>query len=167
MQLRIPPPSYEDTLSAVLVLTGAQRRRLIRRWVLFIIFFLLLGTIAVFPGPVDQSSLLKGGLCFLLCLVLLGAIVYAHWFGLPRSVRKMHEANPNRDLAIDDDAITMTTPASYSRYAWGGIHKVVEDEQFFFPFIGEQQPLIVPKRYLTPSQVEEVRSFLRARSLLP
>jgi hypothetical protein len=169
MQLHIPPLTYDDALCGYRLLAQGEKRRQTYLFVELVAAMLVLTTVVLIIVPAGQDRLIilvmvASGVAS--CAFYLIWLIVRWWYVFPRNVRRMHAGAPPADLLIDDSGLTENAPASYSRHTWDAFRRSIEDKHVFLLFVADHLALLVPKRCLTPSQIEDLRAFLRAQSLL-
>lgn len=127
----------------------------------YVCFFLILATaifVSIF-GP-DRSfpnlALLWGFAAFW---------IWCIWYGPRRVAKKIISGSPSASLPyaveLSEDGLHFRTSASESRLTWNLITGWAEVERVFALFPSPLSFLPVPKRAMTDSQQEELRTILR------
>lgn len=103
-----------------------------------------------------------------LCIGLSVAVALAG-YEVPRLLqRRLFRTSPSvqgeRLLTFNDEGITTTLPFGQTQYEWKGFTRYHETKAIFVLFMSpHQMGLWVPKRVMTPAQIEELRRVLHAK----
>ena len=114
------------------------------------------------------AAMLGANLSFIFAILL----VLAFTLSLPRLVRRTAVRIMRRDAAwrsthqwtISDDGVLVVRPNADSRLGWGGVQRVIETADSFMFYPQTLQFMLLPKRFLTPEQVERVRALAEAHT---
>lgn len=82
-----------------------------------------------------------------------------------RSLRNSPSAQGEIVFVLDDNGTVATFPTGESRLAWRTYTKYKETETIFLLFFSPYRYTTIPKRAMSPEQIEELRGLLRARIL--
>lgn len=101
-------------------------------------------------------------------------VVFSYVFNwsVRRSAKRMYNNPDNsrlfsrRSMEFGPDGIEVKTGSAQVRLEWYNIARVVDTVEYFFIFTGSQQGYIVPKRYVSDEQAQELRELFLANTRL-
>jgi hypothetical protein len=127
-------------------------------------FGVLLSMYGVFTAIAKHTlSALWPGLIWGSILLGIGALYGFYGYHFRRMYRKVPLLRARRNLDIDDHNIQFKTATSESRTPWDVYIKFAENKDTFILFQqGNQIFIPIPKRELSTSQIDELRTLLAA-----
>ena len=149
-------PTEEDGLNAL-------RASSMPQWNMFLFVLLLILLFLVGIYLIDHDLSLIGWM-WLTLSALIGIAVYE----VPRmKVWKALRNNPSAQgeiiFVLNDKGTAATFPTGESRLDWRAYTKYRETETIFLLFFSPYRCMSIPKRVMSPEQIEELRSLLRTR----
>jgi len=157
MEIRFSP-TEEDGLNAMRALSMPS-------WGMFL-FVLLLALLFLVGIYLINHDLPVAGWLWLALSAVIGIAVYE----VPRiQVRRSLRSNPSAqgeiDFLLDDEGTIATFPTGESRLDWRAYTKYKETGSLFLLFFSPYRYMSIPKRAMSPEQIEEARGLLKARIL--
>jgi hypothetical protein len=128
---------------------------------LFVLLLALMFVVGIFLVAHDLATI---GWIWLAMSAALGFAVYE----VPRiQIRRALRRNPSLHgevvLALHDQGIESTFATGKSQLLWGAFTKCKETTYFFVLYMSPHRASFIPKRVMTPQQIEELRALLRSR----
>ena len=80
-----------------------------------------------------------------------------------RSLRNSPSAQGEIVLSLDDEGTIATFPTGESRLNWRAYTKYKETGSMFLLFFSQYRYMSIPKRVMTPQQIEDLRALVKAR----
>jgi len=148
--------THEDSLNAF-------RVRSKQPWTMFL-FVLLLSLMFLVGIFLVNHDLATIGWIWLALSVALGIAVYE----VPRlQIRRAMRGNPSLQgdivLRLNDEGTEFTYATGKSQLQWRAYTKYKETTDLFVLYTSSSASIAIPKRVLSPQQLDELRSLLKAR----
>jgi len=123
-------------------------------------FFLAAGT----PWPALRGHLLP--LALVIVATILGTSLGIPLALSPLVIRRRFKQEKLIRLPVsaswDEEAYEAEQPGVHNRFAWRDYMKIREDQHLFLFFLSDYNYQILPKRALTPEQIEDLQRILPA-----
>jgi hypothetical protein len=149
-------PTEEDGLNAM-------RATSMPSWSMFL-FVLLLALLFLVGIYLINHNLPVAGWLWLVMSAVIGIAVYeVPRFQVKRSLRSSPSAQGEIVLALDDEGTVATFPTGESRLNWQAYTKYKETGSMFLLFFSPYRYMSIPKRVMTPQQIEDLRALVKAR----
>ncbi len=149
-------PTEEDGLNAM-------RASSIPSWGMFL-FVVLLALLFLVGIYLINHDLPVAGWLWLALSAVIGIAVYeVPRIQVKRSLRTSPSAQGEIVLALDDEGTVATFPTGESRLNWRAYTKCKETGSMFLLFFSAYRYVSIPKRAMTPQQIEELRALVKAR----
>jgi hypothetical protein len=128
------------------------------------LFVLLLGLMFLVGIYLVDHDLAMIGWLWLALSVGMGVAVYE----VPRfQIRRAMRSNPSLGgeivLLFGDEGVQATFATGKSQLQWRAFTKYKETERLFVLYMSPARSTFIPKRAMSPQQIEELRVLLRAR----
>jgi hypothetical protein len=149
-------PTEEDSLNAM-------RATSMPSWGMFL-FVLLLALLFLVGIYLINHNFPVAGWVWLGMSAVIGIAVYeVPRIQVKRSLRSSPSAQGEIVLALDDEGTVATFPTGESRFNWRAYTKYKETGSMFLLFFSPYRYMSIPKRAMTPQQVEILRALVKAR----
>jgi hypothetical protein len=94
----------------------------------------------------------------------LGTIGWGLWVllyraGARRSLASKSDAERTVTFVLSPESVEVTTPNTYSRTKWPGVHRFVESPKTFLLYLSEAMAQVIPKRALRSHEVDALRAM--------
>jgi hypothetical protein len=155
MEIRFRP-TEEDGLNAIRSLSMP-----IWSMYLFVLLLALLFLVGIYLINHDLS--VAGWLWLALSAVIGIAVYEVPRIQVRRSLRNSPSAQGEIVYVLDDKGTVATFPTGESRLDWRAYTKYKESGTIFLLFVSPYRYLSIPKRVMSPEQMEELRGLLKAR----
>jgi hypothetical protein len=144
---------------------NAMRASSMPRWSMFL-FVLLLALLFLVGIYLIDHDLPVAGWVWLALSAVLGIAVYeVPRIQVRRSLRSSPSAQGEIVFVLDDKGKVATFPTGESRLEWRAYTKYQETGSIFLLFFSPYRYTSIPKRAMSPEQIEELRGLLKARIL--
>ena len=144
---------------------NAMRASSTPRWSMFL-FILLLALLFLVGIYLIDHDLPVAGWVWLALSAVLGIAVYeVPRIQVRRSLRSSPSAQGEIVFVLDDKGTVATFPTGESRLEWRAYTKYQETGSIFLLFFSPYRYTSIPKRAMSPEQIEELRGLLNARIL--
>jgi hypothetical protein len=155
MEIRFRP-TEEDGLNAIRSLSMPS-------WSMYL-FVLLLALLFLVGIYLINHDLSVAGWLWLALSAVIGIAVYeVPRIQVRRSLRNSPSAQGEIVYVLDDKGTVATFPTGESRLDWRAYTKYKESGTIFLLFVSPYRYLSIPKRVMSPEQMEELRGLLKAR----
>jgi hypothetical protein len=158
MEIRFRP-TEEDGLNAM-------RASSIPRWSMFLFVLLLALLFLVGVYLIDHDLPVAGWLWLALSAVIGIAVYEVPRIQVRRSLKSSPSAQGEIVFVLDDQGTVATFPTGESRLEWRAYTKYKETGTIFLLFFSPYRYTSIPKRAMSPEQIEELRALLKARVLI-
>lgn len=149
-------PTEEDGLNAM-------RATSMPSWGMFL-FVLLLGLLFLVGIYLINHNFPVAGWLWLALSVVIGIAVYeVPRFQVKRNLRSSPSAQGEIVLALDEEGTVATFPTGESRLNWQAYTKYKESGSMFLLFVSPNRYMSIPKRVMTPQEIEDLRALVKAR----
>lgn len=128
---------------------------------LFVLLLALLFLVGIYLINHDLS--VAGWLWLALSAVIGIAVYEVPRIQVRRSLRNSPSAQGEIVYVLDDKGTVATFPTGESRLDWRAYTKYKESGTIFLLFVSPYRYLSIPKRVMSPEQMEELRGLLKAR----
>jgi cation transport ATPase len=128
---------------------------------LFVLLLSLLFLVGVFL--IDHDLPVAGWLWLALSTAIGIAVYEVPRIQVRRSLRDSPSAQGEIVVVLDGEGTLTTFPTGESRLSWAAYTKYKETGSMFLLFVSPHRCLSIPKRAMTPQQIEELRSLVKAR----
>ena len=155
MEIRFRP-TEEDGLNGVRALSMPS-------WSMYL-FVLLLALLFLMGIYLINHDLPVAGWLWLALSAVIGIAVYeVPRIQVKRSLRSSPSAQGEIVLALDDEGTVATFPTGESRLNWRAYTKYKETGSMFLLFFSPYRYMSIPKRVMTPQQIEDLRALVKTR----
>jgi hypothetical protein len=128
------------------------------------LFVLLLGLMFLVGIYLINQDLATAGWCWLAISVGIGIAVYeVPRFQFRRSMRRNPSFQGEIVLLLNDKGIDSTFATGKSQLQWRAFTKYKETGHVFVLSMSRTRGIFIPKRVMSPQQIEELRSLLKAQ----
>ena len=142
---------------------NAARVSLAPPWFL-LLFVVLLGLLFLVGIYLLDHDLAVAGWVWLATSVVLGIAVYE---APRRQAHRSMRGNPSLQgeivLVLDDEGMEATFATGKTKLEWRAFTKCKETAHLFVLYMSSARSTFIPKRVMSPNQVEELRGLLKAR----
>jgi YcxB-like protein len=128
---------------------------------LFVSLLALLFLVGIYL--INQNFPVAGWLWLVMSVVIGIAVYEVPRFQVKRSLRGSPSAQGEIVLALDDEGTVATFPTGESRLNWRAYTKYKETGSMFLLFLSPYRYMSIPKRAMTPQQIEDLRALVKAR----
>jgi hypothetical protein len=155
MEIRFKP-TEDDGLNAM-------RASSTPSWAMFL-FVLLLALLFLVGIYLINHDLPMAGWLWLALSAVIGIAVYeVPRIQVRRSLRKSPSAQGEIVIVLDGEGTVTTFPTGESRLNWRAYTKYKETGSIFLLFVSPYRYMSIPKRAMTPQEIEQLRGLLKAR----
>ena len=132
-------------------------------WSMFL-FVLLLALLFLVGIYLLNHGLPVAGWLWLALSAAIGIAVYqVPRIQVRRNLRDSPSAHGEIVITLDGEGTVTTFPTGESRLNWGAYTKYKETGSMFLLFVSPNRCMSIPKRAMTPQQIEELRGLVKAR----
>jgi len=142
---------------------NAMRATSMPSWGMFL-FVLLLALLFLVGIYLINHNFPVAGWLWLVMSAVIGIAVYeVPRIQVKRSLRSSPSAQGEIVLALDDEGTVATFSTGESRVNWRAYTKYKETGSMFLLFLSPSRYMSIPKRAMTPQQIEDLRALVKAR----
>ena len=128
---------------------------------LFVLLLALMFLVGIFLVNHDLSAI---GWIWLAVSAAIGIATYeVPRFQIRRSMRRNPSLLGEIVLVLSDEGTEVTFPTGKSQWQWRAYTKYKETQHLFILYMSPVRSFFIPKRILSPQQLEELRSLLKLR----
>lgn len=98
-------------------------------------------------------------IAYVYAIMLIGRYV-AVYVMVRRQFREQRGLTEPHDISWDEAQLRVSGPMLKSQTAWSGYHKWRENERVFLLYVSSNLYQVLPKRWFSPAQAEEIRTAL-------
>ena len=128
---------------------------------LFVLLLALLFLVGIYL--INQTFPVAGWLWLVMSAGIGIAVYEVPRIQVKRCLRCSPSAQGEIVLALDDECTVATFPTGESRLNWRAYTKYKETGSMFLLFFSPYRYMSIPKRAMTPKQIEELRALVKAR----
>ena len=128
---------------------------------LFVLLLALLFLVGIYL--INQTFPVAGWLWLVMSAGIGIAVYEVPRIQVKRCLRCSPSARGEIVLALDDEGTVATFPTGESRLNWRAYTKYKETGSMFLLFFSPYRYMSIPKRAMTPKQIEELRALVKAR----
>jgi len=132
-------------------------------WGLFLFVLLLALLFLVGIYLINQNFPVAGWLWLVMSAGIGIAVYEVPRIQVKRNLRSSPSAQGEIVLALDDEGTVATFPTGESRLNWRAYTKYKETGSVFLLFFSPYRYVSIPKRAMTPQQIEDLRALVKAR----
>jgi len=138
------------------LLHHGRRKRLIFSSVFYVLFFILILSASDIDTALFFAPVILTYLVFIWAIVLL--IFFIRNLNHYRSISEYR--NP-MVLRFYVDHFRSKTNAGQARIAWENLNKITHDRFSFYFYTSRNIAIVIPKRYFTAEQTDQLKSFIK------
>jgi len=142
---------------------NAMRATSTPSWGLFLFVLLLALLFLVGIYLINQNFPVAGWLWLVMSAGIGIAVYEVPRIQVKRNLRSSPSAQGEIVLALDDEGTVATFPTGESRLNWRAYTKYKETGSMFLLFFSPYRYVSIPKRAMTPQQIEDLRALVKAR----
>jgi len=142
---------------------NAMRATSTPSWGLFLFVLLLALLFLVGIYLINQNFPVAGWLWLVMSAGIGIAVYEVPRIQVKRNLRSSPSAQGEIVLALDDEGTVATFPTGESRLNWRAYTKYKETGSVFLLFFSPYRYVSIPKRAMTPQQIEDLRALVKAR----